>query len=254
MAKRKSLGKKTRFEVFKRDSFTCQYCGRKAPAVVLELDHIDPVSKGGANEITNYVTSCFDCNRGKGNRTLDDDSVIEKKRAQLEQLQRRREQLEMMLEWEKSLDDIESMTVNTLVEFFDSKTPGFSLTGQGKATMKSYAKKYNIEDIMGAIRKSTDKYLKYGNDGLDGESVNNAFKRVGGILRNKDNPEMSKLYYIRGILRNRCDCDDRVAIILLKKLHNLGGDIDQVEEYSKGCDNWYEWRTEIENYIDSLSR
>lgn len=30
MAKRKSLSKKIRFEVFKRDSFTCQYCGRKA--------------------------------------------------------------------------------------------------------------------------------------------------------------------------------------------------------------------------------
>lgn len=35
--KRTSIGKKTRFEVFKRDSFTCQYCGQKAPDVILMI-------------------------------------------------------------------------------------------------------------------------------------------------------------------------------------------------------------------------
>jgi 5-methylcytosine-specific restriction endonuclease McrA len=65
-----SLSKKLRFEVFKRDGFKCQYCGNHPPIVVLEVDHINPVSKGGTNEIDNLVTSCFDCNRGKGNREL----------------------------------------------------------------------------------------------------------------------------------------------------------------------------------------
>ena len=44
--KRVPISKALRFEVFKRDSFTCQYCGRSAPEVVLEVDHIVPVSKG----------------------------------------------------------------------------------------------------------------------------------------------------------------------------------------------------------------
>ena len=57
---------KTRFAVLKRDNFTCQYCGRKAPEVILEVDHIYPKSKGGKNEIDNYKTSCRDCNIGKG--------------------------------------------------------------------------------------------------------------------------------------------------------------------------------------------
>mgnify|MGYP003405974009 CR=1 FL=1 len=52
--KRKTISKKIRFEVFKRDNFTCQYCGRMAPDVVLEVDHINPVSKGGDNDISNY--------------------------------------------------------------------------------------------------------------------------------------------------------------------------------------------------------
>lgn len=68
--KRKSLSKKSRFEVFKRDGFQCQYCGQVPPACVLEVDHIDPVSKGGGDEIENLVTSCFDCNRGKSDRAI----------------------------------------------------------------------------------------------------------------------------------------------------------------------------------------
>lgn len=62
MAKRKTITKKLRFEVFKRDNFTCQYCGRMAPDVILEIEHVNPVSKGGDNNILNLVTSCQDCN------------------------------------------------------------------------------------------------------------------------------------------------------------------------------------------------
>ena len=47
MGKRKPISKKLRFEIFKRDKFTCQYCGKMAPDVVLEVDHIKPVCKGG---------------------------------------------------------------------------------------------------------------------------------------------------------------------------------------------------------------
>lgn len=63
---RERISKRTRFEVFKRDRFTCQYCGGKPPEVTLELDHIHPVAKGGTNDILNLCTSCKECNRGKG--------------------------------------------------------------------------------------------------------------------------------------------------------------------------------------------
>lgn len=72
MAERKPLSKKLRFEVFKRDMFTCQYCGAKAPDVTLHVDHIMPVSSGGSNKITNLITACSDCNSGKGARLISD--------------------------------------------------------------------------------------------------------------------------------------------------------------------------------------
>lgn len=59
-----------RFEVFKRDAFTCRYCGRKTPEVVLEIDHVIPESEGGSDDAINLVTSCWECNRGKSNIPL----------------------------------------------------------------------------------------------------------------------------------------------------------------------------------------
>jgi hypothetical protein len=66
-----TITRKQRFDVFNRDNFTCRYCGRKTPEVILELDHIIPISKGGLNEPDNLITSCFECNRGKGKTLLD---------------------------------------------------------------------------------------------------------------------------------------------------------------------------------------
>lgn len=59
------MKKTLRFEVFKRDSFTCQYCGNTPPSIILEIDHIHPKSKGGADDINNLIAACIDCNRGK---------------------------------------------------------------------------------------------------------------------------------------------------------------------------------------------
>ena len=61
-----------RFEVFKRDNFTCRYCGRRTPEAILEIDHICPLSAGGTDDLENLATSCYECNRGKAARLLTD--------------------------------------------------------------------------------------------------------------------------------------------------------------------------------------
>ena len=70
-AQRKSLSKRKRFRIFKRDNFTCTYCGSQSPDVVLHVDHILPVSRGGTNKEDNLVTACDSCNLGKGVVMLD---------------------------------------------------------------------------------------------------------------------------------------------------------------------------------------
>lgn len=69
---RKAISKKLRFDIFKRDSFKCQYCGSSPPSVILHVDHINPVAAGGTNNIDNLITSCSACNLGKSCTPLTD--------------------------------------------------------------------------------------------------------------------------------------------------------------------------------------
>ena len=57
----------TRFNVFLRDEFRCQYCGKKGE---LTFDHIVPRSSGGITSWRNVVTACAPCNMRKGSKSL----------------------------------------------------------------------------------------------------------------------------------------------------------------------------------------
>jgi 5-methylcytosine-specific restriction endonuclease McrA len=58
----------TRFNVFLRDRFTCQYCQTNLPAPELTFDHVIPRSRGGKTSWQNIVTACNRCNLRKGSR------------------------------------------------------------------------------------------------------------------------------------------------------------------------------------------
>jgi len=60
--------KLTRREIFIRDNFTCQYCGRQVSD--LTLDHVIPRSRGGQHTWENLVSACKPCNHRKGGKTL----------------------------------------------------------------------------------------------------------------------------------------------------------------------------------------
>ena len=59
-----------RSQVFERDNFTCSYCGQYGGK--LECDHVIPIARGGSNDLDNLTTSCHDCNRAKGCRTVEE--------------------------------------------------------------------------------------------------------------------------------------------------------------------------------------
>ncbi len=67
----------TRFNVFLRDKFTCQYCGDKKD---LTFDHLLPKSKGGLTDWENVVTACSTCNVKKGGKLYNKCDLKLKKR------------------------------------------------------------------------------------------------------------------------------------------------------------------------------
>jgi 5-methylcytosine-specific restriction endonuclease McrA len=60
--------KLTKREIFRRDNYTCQYCGHQSRN--LTVDHVVPRHHGGQHGWENLVSACPDCNRRKGGRTL----------------------------------------------------------------------------------------------------------------------------------------------------------------------------------------
>jgi len=58
----------TRREVFVRDRYTCQYCGKQTRD--LTIDHVTPKHRGGRHEWENLVAACRNCNHRKGSKTL----------------------------------------------------------------------------------------------------------------------------------------------------------------------------------------
>lgn len=60
----------TRFNVFLRDHFTCQYCGINQSANDLTFDHVVPRSRGGRTTWENVTTACSACNLRKANKTI----------------------------------------------------------------------------------------------------------------------------------------------------------------------------------------
>ena len=64
---------KLRTQIKERDNYTCKYCGNsvhKEPNLLLEIDQIIPISKGGYTEEANLQTLCWKCNRGKGAKII----------------------------------------------------------------------------------------------------------------------------------------------------------------------------------------
>lgn len=178
--KRKVLPKSIRFEIFKRDSFTCQYCGRSSPDVILECDHIVPVSEGGTDDVLNLVTSCRDCNRGKGKRKLSDMQVIDKQKQQLKDLNEIREQTEMMIQWKKELVNLQ----NEQIDFIDSLIceDGSSLTANGKRDIGKLISRFGFDEVCIASEIAFDRYY------LGTESTwEKAFRKIGGICYNRAN-------------------------------------------------------------------
>lgn len=146
---RKPISKKLRFEVFKRDFFTCTYCGNKPPKIVLEVDHLLPVSRGGKNNIDNLVCSCFDCNRGKSNTELSSvPPSLEIKNTQTE------EKLKQYKEYIKYLDALEKskrQEINYVENVYCDAYPEYCFADKFKMSVRRFIDLLGIEETVEAM-------------------------------------------------------------------------------------------------------
>lgn len=241
---RKALSNKIRFEVFKRDNFTCQYCGRKAPDIVLNVDHIEPVAKGGTNDIYNLATSCFECNNGKSDKRLNDNTIIDKQHDELVLLNERKKQLEQMMQWKRELLEFDKQK-NEMVSDYIQDILEISLTDAGKKRVSKWLEKFSVDEIIHATEKSNEIYA--------GKVDFVKFENIEKIAyyTKYPAPEFSrKSSYIKGIFRNRnINYNDLKVQEWIKQLFELDGDLDEAVELAKTVSDWTEFEDMIEFMI-----
>ena len=118
---------------------------------MLEVDHINPESKGGKDDINNLITACFDCNRGKSDITLD--KIPNQMVENLEILKLKEKQLKEYNKYIKKSEDRMNNNIDEIEEIFEEGFPGFMFTERiREVTIKNLLKNFlPLEEVKEAM-------------------------------------------------------------------------------------------------------
>ena len=152
MARRKSTGTRQRFEILKRDDFTCRYCGQKSPDVILEVDHIVPKAEGGSDDPINLGASCRGCNSGKSDRPLSSVSTGEDAYEKAVELFEKERQLR---EYERLRGAIEERRARDLTRLVDGVT--FTIDSDMLPYIRTALKDFSVYDVTDAVQTAFER-------------------------------------------------------------------------------------------------
>jgi hypothetical protein len=152
MSERKAVSKSKRFQIFHRDGFICQYCGLRPPDVVLELDHIHPVSKGGDNSDVNLITACEACNRGKSDKVLSERAVRPDADLAFLKVQQEIVEAQRFLEAEIQRERVTQSLVEAIQKIWDDDCQMDHYVPYDE-TVRGWLNRYTPEVIVSSIRR-----------------------------------------------------------------------------------------------------
>lgn len=164
---RKTLSPKLRFDVFERDSFTCQYCGRRPPEVVLEIDHVIALANGGTDDKENLLTACVPCNRGKGTSEISSNRPeLQERVAEAEAREAQVAALERFLRKRRSREAklVKNLALAWDGLFEDAGSPDWTLSEAGIRSLEMFVKRLPEEELFDAIeviRRAIDRGMTH---------------------------------------------------------------------------------------------
>lgn len=162
------------------------------------MDHINPVSKGGTNNLLNLVTSCMDCNRGKSNKVLSDDSVAKKQKKMADELAKRKEQIDMFMEWRSGLLEIDEFSANGIADYFKKMT-GYGVGERGIEEIKKWLKSYSVQEIFSGMEESFRTELSHSY--LDKKTAFKIFQKTPLICSSIKNPVIGCVRYLEAVAK-----------------------------------------------------
>jgi hypothetical protein len=228
----RKIANSLRFEVFQRDRHTCQYCGRRAPDVELEVDHLIPVARDGTDAFENLITSCRECNSGKSAKLIERFTHGHTKESWREKIREKR--IERLREKRSELEDV--------LDYWAECRGTHAVTGYDEEAIFRFVETYDPAWIKAAIRIATR------------QRRSNYVKYVAGILKNWANtgppeyvadPEKA----LADVLEKKKATDKQIAYIAVL-LEKLGLTLE--ESYHK-ADYDALTRLDARNLIDALT-
>ncbi|OZG68224.1 HNH endonuclease [Bifidobacterium eulemuris] len=111
-----AVSKRLRFEILRRDNYTCKYCHRSD--VELTIDHVVPQALGGLDEAENLVACCMECNSGKSSINPDEPLVSDVSESAL----KFRDLLRMTRSWVEADIENEGDYVSMVLDMWQSIT------------------------------------------------------------------------------------------------------------------------------------
>lgn len=173
-----AIGKRTRFEILKRDGFKCKYCGATpAAGVVLHIDHVEAVANGGSDDPANLVVACKDCNLGKSAVPLEQRKF--KHQLAGEEEKEHLEQLKAYLAYQKELHATKQDIEATVLAHWQERV-GDNLPRSLPGILANATKEFGVERVIDAIDVVARKGLY---------STTQEVKYFCGIVRKWRNPE-----------------------------------------------------------------
>ena len=186
---REPISKRLRFEIFKRDHFTCVYCGRTPREVALQIDHLEPVSGGGTNDPTNLFTACVDCNLGKSDRRLEN-ALPQVRPEDVDEMAERVEQMRAYQHWRNERDRLLHLELEAIneawIDEFDGRIGNdesgsyYSCDVQlpSDKTLLGYLEELPTAEILDAVRAASWRYHNRDREPLERWAVRRYFYAI----------------------------------------------------------------------------
>ena len=116
----------------------------------------------------------------------------------------------MMMQWREGLRDLSLEAVDRVSNYWGDIAPGFVASEMGRRNLQKWIRHYSIDEVIQAMDIAAERYLQFEQkDRVTAESWELAFSKIPAICRvnreSAENPDLKELFYIRAIVRNRCE-------------------------------------------------
>jgi transcriptional regulator with XRE-family HTH domain len=171
------------------------------------------------------------------------------------------QQLQTKMDAAEGLRSVLLEAVDRLCSYWEVYTPSWSVNENGRRTLHKWLRTYSLEELIHGMDVAATQYLRTDADGrITGDSWEIAFFKIQGVCRTeralKDEPDLRELYYIRGILKNKCAgyFDKPQALKNLRIARSWGISVNELNEIALQTQNWNHFIKLLSNAIEERRR